>query len=155
MDLFVGAGATNMSLPKADDPALGNLSTAYNLVSWDGNTTAYMVCALDMRGPEYLGVCIDMNNTCAVSTNDTKPYNCTYLDEEGGAEVVGNLSNPVYREDCEMPCDLKTVGGGLRQGWGGGGGDGGGERVHFTSMRRAASCPTPCTTSCDVLFAKP
>ena len=92
--------ATNaLTIPNMNSTALGDLRTEYNFVSWTGNTTAYMQCALDSRGPQYLGQCVTMNQTCTVSNLDTAPYNCTL---PGGTapyptSLPYNLSNADYR----------------------------------------------------------
>ncbi|GFR50551.1 hypothetical protein Agub_g12825 [Astrephomene gubernaculifera] len=105
-DVFTLAGATNASIPDASSPMLGMFSISYNLATWAGNTTAYMRCDLEGRGPEYIGECVAMNNTCVATTNDTIPYNCTDL-TNGGAVITGNLSDSSYRLACETPCDRR------------------------------------------------
>eukprot|EP00883_Tetradesmus_obliquus_P001212 jgi/Sobl393_1/11292/SZX78320.1 len=99
------AGATTAWLPAA--PAVGPpLSVAdYNLATWDGNTTAYLSCNLDIRGPEYLGMCTDMPVTCASQTNDTAPYSCARVGDN--STVPGTIRNSTYREQCELPCDMQ------------------------------------------------
>ncbi|KAG2493793.1 hypothetical protein HYH03_008013 [Edaphochlamys debaryana] len=103
-DAFVGANATNSSIPDMASPALGQFAISYDLVSWNGNTTAYMKADLINRGPEYVGQCVAMNNTCVSTTNDTRPYNCTDLN---GVTIPGNLSVSSYRDNCEIPCDRR------------------------------------------------
>ncbi|WIA39913.1 hypothetical protein OEZ86_013355 [Tetradesmus obliquus] len=102
---FQAAGATTAWLPAA--PAVGPpLSVAdYNLATWDGNTTAYLSCNLDIRGPEYLGMCTDMPVTCASQTNDTAPYSCARVGDN--STVPGTIRNSTYREQCELPCDMQ------------------------------------------------
>lgn len=92
---FAAANATASFLPAA--PALGALAVDYNLAVWEGNTTAYLTCNLDIRGPEYLGTCVDMPVTCAANTaaSDARPYNCTRLSD--GGVVAGNISDASYR----------------------------------------------------------
>lgn len=92
---FQAAGASTAWLPAA--PAVGPpLSVAdYNLATWDGNTTAYLSCNLDIRGPEYLGMCTDMPVTCASQTNDTAPYSCARV--EDNSTVPGTIRNSTYR----------------------------------------------------------
>ncbi|GLC33126.1 hypothetical protein PLESTB_000367500 [Pleodorina starrii] len=102
---FAAANATNATLPDPDNRELKEYGIAYDLVSWQGNTTAYMRCALELRAPSYTGECVAMNNTCVATVNDTVPYNCTYL--PGGATVPGSLANSSYRLDCETPCDRR------------------------------------------------
>lgn len=90
---FTAANVTASFLPAA--PALGGLAVDYNLAVWDGNTTAYLTCNLDIRGPEYVGTCMDMPVTCAANAVDARPYNCTRLSD--GAGVAGNISDASYR----------------------------------------------------------
>ncbi|PNW70325.1 hypothetical protein CHLRE_17g715300v5 [Chlamydomonas reinhardtii] len=105
-DAFINAGATSFSVPAPTNSSLGAFQVSYNLVEWLGNTTAYMRCDLADRGAEYEGECVAMNNTCIATTNDTVPYNCTDL-TNNGATITGNLSNPDYRMRCETPCDRR------------------------------------------------
>ncbi|KXZ51016.1 hypothetical protein GPECTOR_14g257 [Gonium pectorale] len=105
-DAFLGAGASTTSLPSPKNASLGAFAVSYNLVDWAGNTTAYMRCDLADRGPEYVGECVAMNNTCIATTNDTVPYNCTDL-TNGGAVIPGSLANSSYRTTCETPCDRR------------------------------------------------
>lgn len=100
----------NGTLPDANSTALNStfpdnvgLQTGYNLISWSGNTTAYMVCNLPTRGVEYLGVCTDMSVSCVSTSNDSTPYNCTDL--SSNQTVSGNLSSIDYRSKCETSCD--------------------------------------------------
>jgi hypothetical protein len=95
---FQAAGATAAWLPAA--PAIGPpIAVAdYNLATWDGKTTAYLSCNLDLRGPEYLGTCIDMPVTCAAQTNDTAPYSC--MRAADNSTVPGSIRNSTYR--CEQ-----------------------------------------------------
>jgi hypothetical protein len=92
---FRAAGATTAWLPAA--PALGSpvVIADYNLATWDGNTTAYLSCNLELRGPEYLGTCTDMPVTCASQSNDTAPYACTRI--EDNSTVPGSVRNSTYR----------------------------------------------------------
>jgi hypothetical protein len=92
---FQAAGATTAWLPAA--PAVGSpvAIADYNLATWDGNTTAYLSCNLELRGPEYLGTCTDMPVTCAGQTNDTAPYACTRI--EDNSTVSGSIRNSTYR----------------------------------------------------------
>eukprot|EP00798_Chlamydomonas_sp_ICE-L_P006111 gene6111-2715_t len=102
LDLFVAANASQAVLPLSTSSLLGAIATTYNLVSWGGNTTAYMLCDLVDRAPEYIGQCVNMNVTCATTTDDARPYNCSTLD---GTLVAGTLASSTYRSQCEMPCD--------------------------------------------------
>jgi hypothetical protein len=70
-----------------------------------GNRTAYLVCDLAKRAPEYVGECVAMNNTCVSSSNDTVPYNCTDLTQASRPPILGSLAVPDYRLRCETPCD--------------------------------------------------
>jgi len=97
------ANVSNVFLPDANSTALGDLRFDYNLVFWQGNTSAYMQCNLDQRGPKWLGVCQPMNVTCLVQANDTVPYICT--DIASNTTIGGSLNNLAYRLNCEMPCD--------------------------------------------------
>lgn len=91
---FAAAGANTTVLPAA--PGLGQFAIDYNLAQWDGNTTAYLTCNLDIRGPEYLGTCVDLPVTCTTNTgSDTNPYNCTNLSD--GTSVPGSIRNVSYR----------------------------------------------------------
>uniref|UniRef100_A0A7S0NBN4 Polycystin cation channel PKD1/PKD2 domain-containing protein n=1 Tax=Chlamydomonas leiostraca TaxID=1034604 RepID=A0A7S0NBN4_9CHLO len=102
---FPDANNTNLNQTFSSWAGKG-LQTAYNLISWDGNTTAYMVANLDVRGPAYLGTCTSLPVSCLVNqNNDTVPYNCTDLST--GAPVPGNLSDISYRQNCEANCDRK------------------------------------------------
>lgn len=87
------SGATASSLP--DAPSLGPLSVDYNLATWEGNSTAYLTCNLDLRGPEYQGRCVSMPVTCTANPVDSRPYNCSRLSD--GSVVSGNISNAEYR----------------------------------------------------------
>ncbi len=102
---FLAAGATNATIPKPDNATLGMFAIPYNLVAWQGNTTAYMRCDLDDRGKEFVGECVAMNVSCVSTLNDTVPYNCTYLADQ--TPVPGSLSNVTYRRDCETHCDRR------------------------------------------------
>lgn len=90
---FAAAGANSTYLPAA--PAVGPLAVTYNLATWDGNTTAYLGCNLDIRGPEYVGWCAAMPVTCEALAVDSKPYNCTSLADR--SVIAGNISNAGYR----------------------------------------------------------
>jgi hypothetical protein len=92
-NVFTAANATASVLPAA--PALGTLAVDYNLAVWGGNTTAYLTCNLDIRGPEYLGTCADMPVTCAANAVDARPYNCTRVSD--GTGIFGNISDASYR----------------------------------------------------------
>lgn len=106
----------NATLPDADSPELNStalfgagagLRTAYNLVEWQGNNTAYMSCDLPSRGREYVGQCAAMPVTCVANgNNDTVPYNCT--DAATNATVPGTLASVTYRQTCEFNCDLQV-----------------------------------------------
>lgn len=93
---------TFTTLPSADDSDLGSFAVNYNLVTWQGNTTAYAKCDLINRGPDYVGICIDRNVSCVINT-DNPPYNCT--EYATGIPIAGNLSVEAYRTSCEAPCD--------------------------------------------------
>lgn len=103
----------NGTLPSANATQLNQtslwgpngLQTSYNLTAWIGNTTAYMYCDLQDRGPQYLGVCMDMPVNCITTTSDSVPYNCTTI--PGNATIAGNLSDTSYRANCEAPCDAQ------------------------------------------------
>lgn len=90
---FAAAGANTTWLPAA--PALGPLAVDYNLATWGGNTTAYLTCNLDIRGPEYLGRCVAMPVSCTSNPVDSRPYNCTKLDDS--SVILGSISNATYR----------------------------------------------------------
>jgi hypothetical protein len=90
---FTAAGANSTFLPAA--PAVGPLAVDYNLAVWEGNTTAYLGCNLEVRGPEYQGRCAGMPVTCQPLTIDSRPYNCTSLTD--GSVISGNISNANYR----------------------------------------------------------
>ena len=108
-----GAGISppqyNNSLPDHNDTGLGPLRTDYNLVTWLGNTTAYMICDLPMRGPTYVGTCQDLTNTCTQTTTGdaSVPWTCTHLIDgvDQNVTVKGSLADEAYRADCEAPCD--------------------------------------------------
>ncbi len=93
------------TLPDSNSSALGDLRTEYNLVTWTGNTTAYLQCNLAVRAPNYLGICVPMNVSCAVTNNDTYPYNCTDLTTTPPTNITGTMSSASYRVQCEMPCN--------------------------------------------------
>ncbi|KAL6749264.1 hypothetical protein V8C86DRAFT_2852326 [Haematococcus lacustris] len=104
---------SNFSLPWANNSALNltkwgagvGLQTAYNLTWWQGNTTAYLSCNLDSRAPEYQGTCVAMPVSCNATGNESTPYNCTnYVT---GA-LTGNVSDTLYRSQCEYHCDRQT-----------------------------------------------
>jgi len=67
----------------------------YNLAAWEGSTTAYLTCNLDMRGPEYQGRCVALPVSCKAQSVDSQPYNCTKLAD--GSLVPGNISIAAYR----------------------------------------------------------
>lgn len=90
---FTTAGANATWLPSAQ--TLGVVAVNYNLAEWNGNTTAYLTCNLNIRGPEYLGTCADMPVACVATTVDAQPYNCSRL--SNGLTVAGNISNAGYR----------------------------------------------------------
>jgi hypothetical protein len=90
---FTAAGANNTFVPAAS--AITLLAVDYNLATWEGNTTAYLSCNLAVRGPEYLGRCVDMPVTCGSTTIDAQPYNCSSLAD--GSVVAGNISDASYR----------------------------------------------------------
>jgi hypothetical protein len=90
---FAAAGANTTWLPAA--PAVSPLAVDYNLATWDGNTTAYLTCNLNIRGPEYLGSCASLPVTCTSNAADSAPYNCTRVSD--GTPVAGNISSATYR----------------------------------------------------------
>jgi hypothetical protein len=94
VEVFTGAGANASYLPPQAAPALAPLNFTYDLATWQGNTTAYMQCSLDSRAPAYIGTCQPQNVTCASTSSDTTPYNCTDL---AGQRIAGNLSVVAYR----------------------------------------------------------
>jgi len=114
---FLAAGATSplawngtsrvLLLPDMNSTALGDLRTEYNLVKWAGNTTGYLKCDLEKRGPEYLGTCTPQAVTCAASGSDTAPWECT----DGTSSALFpatspyNTSSVAYRSQCELPCE--------------------------------------------------
>ncbi|MEW5311378.1 MAG: hypothetical protein WDW38_003099 [Sanguina aurantia] len=108
---FVAAGGSRSTLPSPDATGLGDqpagVSTSYNLAIWHGNATAYLQCDLGNRGSSFVGTCVAMNVSCAVTSNDTTPYNCTNLLDGNNATISGNLSSAAYANTCEMPCDRK------------------------------------------------
>lgn len=108
---FVAAGGSSSTLPLPDATGLGDqpagVSTSYNLAIWQGNVTAYLQCDLGSRGSSFVGTCVAMNVSCAVTSNDTTPYNCTNLLDVNNATIAGNLSSATYANTCEMPCDRK------------------------------------------------
>lgn len=99
---FATAGANATVLP-AMTSISGPLNISYNLVAWQGNTTAYLLCNMPGRAPSYVGTCQTNTVACVATTTDRTPYNCTTLST--GATVLGNISQSSYREQCEMPCD--------------------------------------------------
>lgn len=90
---FTAAGANSTFVPAA--PAIAPLAVEYNLATWGGNTTAYLGCSLAVRGPEYLGRCVNMPVTCGPTAVDAQPYNCSSLAD--GSGVAGNISDASYR----------------------------------------------------------
>lgn len=94
VDAFKAAGASTTTLPAS--PSLGPFALDYNLAQWGGNTTAYLTCNLDVRGPEYLGACVDLPVTCTNNPgSDTRPYNCTKVADN--STVPGTIRNITYR----------------------------------------------------------
>lgn len=109
---FLMAGATSpltwatkpASLPDMNSTALGDLRTDYNFVAFEGNSTAYLQCNLQQRGPEYVGTCTNMPVSCILSGTDNPPYNCT--DYATGSNFTGlGMGDVSYRRDCEFNCD--------------------------------------------------
>jgi hypothetical protein len=92
---FTAAGASRTFLPEQTTPTLAPLNFTYDLATWQGNTTAYMQCSLDARGAQFIGTCVAQNVTCAVTSNDTTPYNCTNV--ASGSAIAGNISVVAYR----------------------------------------------------------
>lgn len=109
--LFSTAGGSSSTLPIPSSAALGaqpaGVSISYNLAIWAGNVTGYLQCDLGNRGASFIGTCVAMNASCAVTYNDTTPYNCTNLLDPNNATIPGNLSSVFYANNCEMPCDRK------------------------------------------------
>lgn len=116
---FRGAGATSSFLPPLNSTALGAYAAAYDLASWGGGAYEFVSCDLVRRAPEYVGVCSAKPVSCAPTSDDNRPYNCTRLIDGGGGDgngnggapagttVQGNLTSSAYREQCELPCDLE------------------------------------------------
>lgn len=110
-------GATTINLPNGTLPDANNtnlnqtftswdgkgLQTAYNLVAWDGNTTAYMTGNLAQRGKDYIGSCVQMDVSCASNTEPTMPFHCLRLADN--TNVTGFMNDTNYRTQCEAPCD--------------------------------------------------
>jgi len=69
VDLYNSEGVTS----KLQDELLPTFID-YNQVVWDGGPECYMTCNLQVRGPEYLGQCVD-RITCT-RENNTIPYEC-------------------------------------------------------------------------------
>lgn len=91
---FKSAGANTTVLPASTD--INQFAVDYNLASWDGNTTAYLTCNLDIRGPDYVGKCTDLPVQCVVNPgSDTNPYNCTRFSDN--STVAGSIRNVTYR----------------------------------------------------------
>ncbi|GIL76287.1 hypothetical protein Vretimale_5865 [Volvox reticuliferus] len=106
---FTAAKANTTFLPNPNDTSLRfqdlYLNTSYNLVSWAGNTSAYMRCNLADRAPDYVGECVAMENTCLSTVNDTMPYLCKRASDN--STIDGTISNQTYRIQCELPCDKR------------------------------------------------
>lgn len=107
LSAFTAAGASRTFLPQQTAPALAPLNFTYDLATWQGNTTAYMQCALDARGAQFIGTCVAQNVTCAVTANDTTPYNCT--DVASGSAIAGNISVVAYRWVTVRRCCVDLV----------------------------------------------
>jgi hypothetical protein len=96
--------ASSILLPDMNSSALGDLRTEYNFVSFKGNATAYLQCNLETRGKNYVGKCMEMPVSCALSGGDNPPYLCT--EYSTGNNFTGLLmSDASYRQGCEFPCD--------------------------------------------------
>lgn len=109
---FLMAGATSplnwartpATLPDMNSTALGDLRTEYNFVAFQGNSTAYLQCNLNQRGPKYVGTCVNMPVSCKLSGTDNPPYNCT--EYATGSNFTGlSMSDVSYRQGCEFNCD--------------------------------------------------
>uniref|UniRef100_A0A7S0YB92 Polycystin cation channel PKD1/PKD2 domain-containing protein n=1 Tax=Polytomella parva TaxID=51329 RepID=A0A7S0YB92_9CHLO len=103
---FIAANSSNSTVPDPAAARLDAFSISYNLLYWQGNTTAYLVSDLIDRGPAYVGQCVAIPVSCAATSNSSNPFTCAYL-SGSQAPVTGNMSTSSYREDCEIPCNHK------------------------------------------------
>jgi hypothetical protein len=95
---YTGAGA-NASTVVQSTKLANPFSVNYNYVTWQGNTTAYMVCDLVDRSPEYKGTCQAAPVLCSKTSNENRPWICTVAGTN--TTIPGFINQTDYRLNCE------------------------------------------------------